>query len=244
LPCIGTHINCETDVYTKETTEELRNVGKNLLSLCADSEELGMFETEAIQDLIEFKWIQFSWSLHFFGCCIHMGYIVILLVYSYLVYVKAGDNSDQYNWALLAGVIYPAFYEAVQMHKCGIRDYMSDTGNYIDIIYIWGSIAMSVIHGIKTPYHSTSILLMCIVAILAVRRTFNFLKIFTSLSPIVTMLTTVIWQLRIFLTFYFIQTLLFSLMVGVLGLGNYKLQGSFRENFFVHKDQHLLNCQQ
>lgn len=86
---------------------------------------------------------------------------------------------------------------------------------------------MSVIHGIKTPYDSVSILLMCIVASLAVRRTFNFLKIFNALSPIVTMLSTVIWQLRIFLTFYFIQTMLFSLMIGVLGLGNVKLSGKF-----------------
>ena len=88
---------------------------------------------------------------------------------------------------------------------------------------------MSFVHGSSLgPYHFVSKLLMCIVALLAIRRTFNFLRIFSAFSPIVTMLTSVIWQLRIFMTFYFILCLLFSLMLDVLGLANYKLAGKFR----------------
>jgi len=118
------------------------------------------------------------------------------------------------------------------MFKGGVVNYLSDIGNYIDLLYIWGSIAMSIIHGILTPYHNISIILMCLVALLAIRRTFNILRIFTALSPIVTMLSNVIWQLRIFMTFFMIQTLLFSLMLGVLGIGNYKLEGEFRKTFY------------
>jgi hypothetical protein len=69
---------------------------------------------------------------------------------------------------------------------------------------------------------------MAIVVSVSIRRTFNFLRVFDSLSPIVTMLNNVIWKLRFFLTFYFILVLLFSLMYGVLGVGNYKLDGGFR----------------
>jgi len=122
------------------------------------------------------------------------------------------------------------------MFKGGVVNYLSDIGNYIDLLYIWGSIAMSIIHGILTPYHNISIILMCLVALLAIRRTFNFLRIFTALSPIVTMLSNVIWQLRIFMTFFMIQTLLFSLMLGVLGIGNYKLEGEFRKTFYQKVD--------
>lgn len=78
-----------------------------------------MFESEALQDLIEFKWQQFSWNLHFFGCCMHIIYIIILFVYSYLVYVEGNEGIDSYNWALLCGIIYPAIYEVFQMFKCG-----------------------------------------------------------------------------------------------------------------------------
>jgi len=118
------------------------------------------------------------------------------------------------------------------MINVGPSDYLSDMGNWIDLVYIWGSIAMSIVHLELTAYHVISKALMCLVVTLSIRRTFNFLRIFKALSPIVTMLTNVIWQLRIFLTFYFILTLLFSLMYGVLGIGNFKLEGKFREKFY------------
>ena len=48
------------------------------------------------------------------------------------------------------------------------------------------------------------------------------------------MLNNVIWQLKIFLTFYFILIVMFSLMYGALGLGNYKLDGNFRNSFDIN----------
>ena len=113
----------------------------------------------------------------------------------------------------------------------GFGEYFSDPGNYIDLVYIYGSVAMSLIHMIDTPYAWYSKLLMSIVVILAIRRTFNFLRIFRSLSPIVTMLFRVFYDLRIFLTFYVILVLLFSLMYGVLGIGNDKLDGLFKDEY-------------
>lgn len=79
------------------------------------------------------------------------------------------------------------------MLKVGPGDYLSDFGNYIDLVYIWGSIAMTFVHLELTPYHWISKVIMCTVCLLAIRRTFNFLRIFTALSPIVTMLSNVIW---------------------------------------------------
>lgn len=142
------------------------------------------------------------------------------------------ENLRKFSIILLAGIIYPLCYETVQMFKGGIGDYLSDAGNYIDLLYIWGSVAMSIIHIVQGPYHWYSKALMIIVVILAIRRTFSYLRIFKSLSPIVTMLQNVIWDLRVFLTFYVILTLLFSLMYGVLGLGNSKIPGGFRDAYF------------
>lgn len=45
------------------------------------------------------------------------------------------------------------------------------------------------------------------------------------------MLNNVIWKLRTFLAFYVILVVLFSLMQGVIGTGNYKLDGGFRTAF-------------
>ena len=86
---------------------------------------------------------------------------------------------------------------------------------------------MSICHYEYTAYIISSKVMMSVIVTLAIRRTFNFLRIFEALSPIVTMLFNVIWQLRIFMTFYFILILLFSLMYGVLGVGNYQLKGNF-----------------
>ena len=74
-------------------------------------------------------------------------------------------------------------------------------------------------------------ILMIIVVILALIKTFFFLRIFESLSPIVTMLQNVIYDLRIFLLFYTILLVLFSLLFGILGMGNVKIPGKFKDEW-------------
>ena len=63
-------------------------------------------------------------------------------------------EDNPYNIILLVGVAYPCIYEFLQMFKGGLVDYFSDTGNYIDLIYIWGSIGMGIVHGMREygPY--------------------------------------------------------------------------------------------
>lgn len=73
---------------------------------------------------------------------------------------------------------------------------------------------------------------MYIVLLSAIRRTFNFLRIFSFLSHIVTMLSTVIFQLRIFMTFFFILCLLISLQYCVIGIGNVNVPGQFRTLYY------------
>lgn len=60
---------------------------------------------------------------------------------------------------------------------------------------------------------------MCVIVIFLILKTFFFLRIFSNLTPIVVMLTNVIYDLRIFLFFYIILVFLFSQMYTVLGLG-------------------------
>ena len=245
LPRIGVYYDREYNPHTKVTTSGLKNSDKNILELCASSDEIEMFECEPLQDLIKFKWDSYGQRFHLFGCVVHIVYIVILFLYTDMVYVQgveAGSTPEEneanmeeiskFSFILLAGILYPAIYETVQMVKTGFFDYLSDLGNYVDLLSIWGSVAMSICHYEYTPYAFGSKVMMSVIVTLAIRRTFNFLRIFEALSPIVTMLFKVIWQLRIFMTFYFILILLFSLMYGVLGVGNYKLKGTFQDTFY------------
>jgi len=241
LPMIGAHVKKVLDPYSKIETKSLVNDDVNLLSLCTESDELDMFETFSLQSLISFKWQQFANSFHMFGCFIHILYIVILFIYTEKIYIEGLEAGSQNLWAyiLLLGILYPTVYETVQMLQIGLADYWSDVGNLVDCTYIWGSVVMSFLHATENPgpYHWVSKLLMIVVGILAIRRTFNFMRVFTKLSPIVTMLTNVFWRLRIFMTFYVILLLLFSLIFGVIGLGNYNLVGDYRTNFWIQNPQ-------
>jgi hypothetical protein len=67
---------------------------------------------------------------------------------------------------------------------------------------------------------------MLAVIILALMKIFFYMRIVEKFSPIVTMLQRVVYDLRIFLLFYFILILLFSLLLGVLGVGNPNVPGS------------------
>ena len=61
---------------------------------------------------------------------------------------------------------------------------------------------------------------MCLMVVNITVKTFFFLRIFPNLAPIVVMITRVVYDLRIFLLFYFIMLFYFCLLFSVLGLGN------------------------
>lgn len=79
------------------------------------------------------------------------------------------------------------------------------------------------------PFELPSKIMMILIIFFGLLRTFTFLKIVASLSPIVTMLTNVVYDLRIFLFFYLILTVLFSLLLGIIGLGNRFVDGPFKD---------------
>ena len=72
-----------------------------------------------------------------------------------------------------------------------------------------------------TPFTIAARANMILVVFMLLMKTFFFLRIFKSMSFLVTMLRCVIYDLRIFLTFYAIITVLFSLFIDILGIGNF-----------------------
>ena len=71
---------------------------------------------------------------------------------------------------------------------------------------------------------------MCVIVVLLVVKTFFFLRIRTSFTPIVIMLTNVIYDLRIFLMFYMILIFMFSQLFNVIGVGLTDVQDLFLES--------------
>lgn len=125
---------------------------------------------------------------------------------------------------LVIGIVYPACYDLLQFYRGGVAEYFSDIYNYADMIYIWGSLANSVLQMIYGPQELILKVMMIFLVCLLITKTFFFLRMFSSLTPIVVMITTVIYDLRIFMMFYTILILLFSQIFSVIGLGNPNLR--------------------
>ena len=166
--------------------------------------------------MMNFKWDNFAFKFHVFGLVYHLFYIAILFAYTFLVYIHPSygtkheddpadgarrDLSSSSEWkapvthrdyviVLLLGISYPFFYEFNQMYKNGVIAYFSDLGNWVDMLYLAGSVSMGILHMTleRGAYAIASKILMLLVITLAIRRTFNYLRIFDLLSPIVSMI--------------------------------------------------------
>lgn len=77
---------------------------------------------------------------------------------------------------------------------------------------------------------------MIMTVIMSLIKTFFFLRIFDQFSTVVTMLTTVIFDLKIFLFFFIILNIMFSLMIGIIGLANVAVKGKFRDKYLGYDD--------
>ena len=67
-----------------------------LIKAIANSEDLDIFTTEVVQDVINYKWDRFASNIHWFGWIIHIIYIICLQIYIATTYLKisvpgAGD---------------------------------------------------------------------------------------------------------------------------------------------------------
>lgn len=72
---------------------------------------------------------------------------------------------------------------------------------------------------------------MTIILIMQILKSFFYLRIFEWLSYIVTMIYTVVSDLKVFGLFFTILILLFSMVFAVLGAANQNIPGDFQEEY-------------
>jgi len=73
----------------------------------------------------------------------HFMYMTLLFVYIDQIYVNFNLSLQLYfNLGLLVGLIYPMFYEAYQIYRLGITEYISNPVQSLsDQLYVWCGIA-------------------------------------------------------------------------------------------------------
>jgi hypothetical protein len=190
------------------------------MDLCAEGEELEMFDTDTLKQVIQYKWQCYGLKHHLLGCVMHLINTFLIVLYIILSYYHEPKEDNVIILLLAIGITYPASYEVFQIAKVGIIEYLSDTWNYADMIYVTLSLTNIYFQTHFGAFHIVSRTIMCLIVLQLVNKTFFFLRIFPVLTPIVVMITSVIYDLRIFMFFYFILITFFCLLYAVLGLGN------------------------
>ena len=62
------------------------------MHLCQDTEELEIFDTPSLQQVIQYKWDTYGRQHHVLGCAMHMLYTLILIIYVKNAYLVENDQ--------------------------------------------------------------------------------------------------------------------------------------------------------
>lgn len=53
----------------------------SLMDAIANSNELAIYETDSVRDMIDYKWKTFAKRMHLFGGFVHLVYVLVLIAY-------------------------------------------------------------------------------------------------------------------------------------------------------------------
>lgn len=93
-----------------------------LIEAIANSEELAIYKTQIIRDVIDYKWATFAKNMQIFGAMIHIIYVSCLIQYITNVFLRIptyDENGERENpdpdttllMIISACLLYPTFYD-------------------------------------------------------------------------------------------------------------------------------------
>jgi len=87
-----------------------------------------------------------------------------LIIFIEKVYIRNDHNGLMvYQILMCLGIIYPFWYDTMQLYRSGFREYFTDVSNYLDILYIYGGIANVILQNIIDQQNFINKLLMTII---------------------------------------------------------------------------------
>lgn len=137
-----------------------------------------------------------------------------------------GLDTEEYTIAMGLFLIYPFFYESVQLRLAGFIDYFSDPGNYGDLLNIFGGVTHIVIANREGPHHIDSRLTLLLALLASTYKLLMLLRVFSDMAPVVAILRQSIWDLRYFMLILVVIAFMIGLTAAVLGLDNIDRPGS------------------
>ena len=108
------------------------------MTLCSNTDELEIFETATLQEVIDYKWKKYGKKWHLAGCLMHFIYISVITVYVNKVFVEQDIEDKNYYLTIMSlGIIYPLVYDSIQLKRLGYKVYFSEFWNCSDFAFIW-----------------------------------------------------------------------------------------------------------
>lgn len=202
-----------------------QDIDDKLMDMFGDSEQLKIFETKVIKDLIFFKWSRYAKIIHYMAGFVHLIYGITFCVYTSEIYLENEyQNKAAWLWLMSICISCAFVYDFTQFYQSG-TDYFLDKWNYVDQLHIWVGYlnvyfqySFEDDEGPRNPHCQLS-MIFCTIFMLI--KTFFYLRIFGNMTALVIMMKYVISDLRVFIFFYLIQLIIFSIILGVLYVGNY-----------------------
>lgn len=119
----------------------------------------------------------------------HTIYIMTITLFVKNVYVEADEDFKYfYLFIMNLGIMYPLVYDSVQLYKLGRENYFSEFWNYTDFFFIWTGFVNIFAQYFRDSHNFANKTLQIIVILLAIIKTFFFLRVIQQMSSIVTML--------------------------------------------------------
>lgn len=132
--------------YSLNLLTSTRNDEYSLMDLLANTDQIEVFDTLPVQDLIEFKWRAYSQHFHFVFAIIHMIYLLTFILYVNFIYINREFENKLYFILMMVTCNSVALvYDCTQLYRSGIIEYYGDVWNYIDVAHIYGGFANLII---------------------------------------------------------------------------------------------------
>lgn len=189
-----------------------------------NTDELSIFDTCVVKDFYEFQWNSYAKHIHYFGSLIHLISLTSYIIYVYEIYLYRRYEYRLYLiYIMIISKIFPLIYDTLQLTKQGPKQYFQDPWNYLDQAYIWIGIANIIVQRyISDILNPASQILMILHCLIMLGKTFFFLRIFESLSFLVSMINSVITDLIPFIFIYSLLLLMFAICLGIIDWCNFE----------------------
>ena len=157
-----------------------------------NTRELAIFETQAVHDLLEFKFKGQCGVLLKVGGAFHLFYFFLFSIFinEFYVYRVLTDKLWLLYGLMALCLFYPLVYELAQLNMQGRQVYFKDKWNYIDSFHIFGGFISIYLHSLENRDRMIDIVcksLLVFLCSLLLMKTFFFMRLFKKLAHLVMM---------------------------------------------------------